>query len=95
MEPGETDPQALEREIREETGLLVRVEDLIGSVKRPAPGGTYLIFDYSCQVIGGSLHPGDDASDAAWVDAARFAALEKAGALSPLLADTLREWKVL
>lgn len=90
VEPGESDPEAVRREILEETGLTVRVGPLVGTVERPAPAGTYLIFDYACDVIGGTLRPGDDATDAAWVDAATFAALD----LTPQLADTLDRWGV-
>jgi 8-oxo-dGTP diphosphatase len=39
IEPGETDAQALVREMREETGLVVEAGPLLGSVRRPAPGG--------------------------------------------------------
>jgi 8-oxo-dGTP diphosphatase len=95
VEPGESDPEAVARELLEETGLTVHVDDLVGSVERPAPGGVYLIFDYSCRVISGNPTAGDDAMAVDWVDGPGFAALERAGALSPLLADTLREWRVL
>jgi ADP-ribose pyrophosphatase YjhB (NUDIX family) len=39
VEPGETDAEALVREIREETGLAVQAGPLLGRVRRPAPGG--------------------------------------------------------
>ncbi|MFL6142364.1 MAG: NUDIX hydrolase [Labedaea sp.] len=95
VEPGETDAEALARELVEETGLRVQPGALVGTVEQPAPGGVYLINDYAGEVLGGTLRPGDDALDAAWVDTAGFAALERAGALSPLLADTLRDWRVV
>jgi 8-oxo-dGTP diphosphatase len=94
VEPGESDSEAVCREILEETGLTVRVGPLVGTVERPAPNGIYLIFDYACDAIGGTLRPGDDATDAAWVDAPAFAALHQSGSLIPLLADTLNRWGV-
>ena len=95
VEPGESDAEALARELVEETGLRVLPGALVGTVERPAPDGVYLINDYAGEVLGGTLSAGDDALDAAWVDAAGFDALERAGALVPLLADTLRDWRVL
>lgn len=53
VEQGETDEQALRREIAEETGLLVEVGELAGSVERPGrPGVVYEIFDYDAAVVG-------------------------------------------
>lgn len=95
VEPGETDVEAVTREVREETGLSVTVGGLAGTVLRPAPRGLYEIHDYRCQVIGGQLRAGDDAIDAAWVTAAIFTTLQREGALTIGLADALGDWDCL
>lgn len=87
VEPGESDAQALVREMAEETGLTVEAGTLVGRVLR----GPYAIADYRCTVVGGTLRAGDDAVDARWCDAAALAALP----LVPLLMDTLRSWDAL
>ncbi|MFF5990168.1 NUDIX hydrolase [Prauserella flavalba] len=91
VEEGESDVDAVARELREETGLEVVAGQLVGSVTR----GPYVIYDYACTVSGGELSAGDDAADARWVDAAAFTALAAAGDLTEGLADTLRDWGVL
>ncbi len=75
------------REMAEETGLVVEPGALVGTVRR----GPYLIADYRCAVVGGTLRAGDDAAEARWCDAATLASLP----LVPLLYDTLREWDAL
>src|SRR4029077_7931167 len=56
VEPGETDEQAVIREVREETGLVVQPGRLIGAVRRPTPAGAMLdIRDYAATVTGGTL----------------------------------------
>jgi 8-oxo-dGTP diphosphatase len=91
VEPGETDKEAVVRELFEETGLDVIPGTLVGTVSR----GPYEIHDYRCTVAGGVLTAGDDASDARWADAADLSALEAAGELVDLLYVTLRDWKAL
>lgn len=91
VEPGETDEQAVIREMLEETGLHVIPGTLIGSVTR----SPYEIHDYACTVTGGALTAGDDATDARWSDAADLSDLEASGALVDLLYVTLRGWKAL
>ena len=73
VEPGESDAEAVVRELVEETGLRVETGSLIGRVERPGPGGvTYDILDYAATVTGGLLTAGDDASDARWVTPAEL-----------------------
>ncbi len=94
---GEAPEAACVREVAEETGLEVEVVRWAGRVRRDAPGppdgdgGVYVIDDFVCRVLGGTLRAGDDASDARWVDADRFAA----SPLSPGLAEALGEWGLL
>ncbi len=90
--PGESTATACVREVAEETGLLVRVDRLAGSVLRPAPGGhRFVIEDFVCEVTGGELRAGDDAIEAGWFDRAAFDGL----LLAPGLAATLAEWNLL
>jgi ADP-ribose pyrophosphatase YjhB (NUDIX family) len=92
IEPGETDAQALVREILEETNLQVKVDRFIGRVQRPGLGGAVIdIRDYAATVTGGMLRAGDDAADARWVTAAELARLE----VTEGLIEALTEWGVL
>ncbi len=92
VEPGETDVQALVRELLEETNLQVRVGNLVGRVQRQGPGGTVIdIRDYVAAVTGGTLRAGDDAADARWVTAAELARME----VTEGLIEALTEWGVL
>ena len=91
VEPGESDADAVARELREETGLEVRVGSLVGSVQR----GPFLIFDYAAEAVGGLLQAGDDATAAAWTDEAEFTRMAAAGELVAQLAETLTGWRAL
>jgi 8-oxo-dGTP diphosphatase len=92
VRPGESDPQALVREVREETGLQVEPGRLIGEVERPAPGGAIFdIQDYAATVSGGLLAAGDDAADARWIVPGDVGRLP----LTSGLAETLIAWGVL
>ena len=92
IEPGETDAEALVREMSEETGLVVEVGRLIGSVRRPGLDGAVIdIRDYAATVTGGTLRPGDDAADARWVEGADLDSLE----ITEGLIEALTDWGVL
>ena len=83
VEAGETDAQALTREVAEETGLEVTVGPLRGAVLRPP----YDIRDYACTVVGGQLSAGDDVTDARWVSLAELRALPTTEGLLEALAS--------
>src|ERR1700691_3393424 len=83
IEPGETDEEAVVREILEETGLRVECRELGGAVIE--------VSDYRAVVTGGDLAPGDDAEDARWVGAAELDALP----LTSGLAGYLAAWDAL
>jgi mutator protein MutT len=92
IEPGESDEQAVVREVREETGLSVLAGRLLGTVERPGLNGAILdIRDYLAIVTRGSLEAGDDAADARWVTQQEMAQLE----LTDGLAGSLASWGVL
>jgi 8-oxo-dGTP diphosphatase len=92
IEPGETDTEALVREMREETGLVIEAGQLIGTVRRPAQDrGVLDIRDYSATITGGTLRAGDDAADARWVAASELAALP----MTDGLVEALTSWGVL
>ncbi len=96
IEAGETDEQALVREILEETGLSVTPGQLLGTVQRPARDGAVAdIRDYLAVVTGGSLQAGDDAADARWVTKGEMRRMQAAGRLTPGLTQALASWGVL
>jgi 8-oxo-dGTP diphosphatase len=84
--------EAVVREVREETGLMVSVGAVVGRAERAGPGDlVYVIDDVACTVSGGHLRAGDDADDVRWVPPAELGALP----LTSGLIDALTEWEVL
>ena len=74
IEVGETLHDGLRRELQEETGLETTVGPLIelfDRITRDADGAVqyhYVLADYLCTHVGGTLAPGSDAVDAALAD---------------------------
>jgi ADP-ribose pyrophosphatase YjhB (NUDIX family) len=92
IEPGESDAEAVVREMIEETGLTVEVGRLIGRVQRPGLNGAVIdIRDYAATVTGGTLRAGDDAADARWVAPGELESLD----ITEGLIDALTDWGVL
>jgi len=73
VEAGESVAAGVAREMLEETGLMVRVRDLVEIVEHidQDPEGRvrhhYVILDYLCEVTGGALCAGGDAEAAALI----------------------------
>lgn len=61
VDRGEDPARAAERETHEETGVQVVVTKVIDVIF-----DGLIVIIYAAQVVGGALHPGDDAADACW-----------------------------
>ena len=73
LETGESLADGVRREVREETGLDIRplgVLEIFERIMRDASGAPeyhYVLIDYMCRVMGGTLAPGDDVCAVEWV----------------------------
>lgn len=87
MEVGETVREAVVREVREETGLVVEPGELLGvfdRLLRDQEGRAryhYVLIDFQCTHVSGELKAGGDAAEARWFSADEISRL-------PLPADT-------
>lgn len=73
LELGESLFEAVVREVREETGLIVEPIELVEVIDRIHKIGSriqfhYVIADYLCRVTGGELQAASDADAARWVE---------------------------
>ncbi len=72
LECGETLCEAVAREAREETGLLVETGEMLGVYERVIRDDAgrvryhYVLVDFLCRVVGGDLKAGSDAADVRW-----------------------------
>lgn len=95
VEPGESESDAVRREVFEETGLRVEVGALAGEVVRAGVGDvTYRIHDYLVETVSGAdgtARAGDDADDVAWVPLEELSARD----LTEGLIEALTSWSIL
>jgi ADP-ribose pyrophosphatase YjhB (NUDIX family) len=72
LECGETLREAVVREAREETGLVVETVEMLGVYERVIPGDEgrvryhYVLIDFLCRPVSGDLKAGSDAADVRW-----------------------------
>jgi ADP-ribose pyrophosphatase len=70
---GETLQEAAQREILEETGIVIRAKepiltfDVIDKDENGRIRYHYLIVDLAAEYVSGAIQPGDDAADARWI----------------------------
>jgi ADP-ribose pyrophosphatase YjhB (NUDIX family) len=76
VESGESGPEAIAREVREETGLEIAVGDVIGIFPSQYGEGEDAkpIFDvaYLCTITGGEMEISDESLEGAWFSLADF-----------------------
>lgn len=74
---GETTEQCGAREAKEETGLTVKVGELLGVYSKPGrdPRGQTVTVLYACRPIRGTAVGGDDAAEARWFTPAELRTL--------------------
>jgi 8-oxo-dGTP diphosphatase len=86
LEVQETLAQAVAREVREETGLIVEVGPIACVLERMAADYHFVLLDYFARVTGGKLAPASDARDARFVDPDELASLPLTEGLADVLA---------
>ncbi len=65
VDAGERVEDAAVREVREETGVEVEIEDLLGVWS--ATGDQVVVIGFRARAVGGALRPGSEALAAAWL----------------------------
>ena len=84
LECGETLREAVVREAREETGLVVETGEMLGVYERVIRGDDgrvryhYVLIDFLCRPTGGDLKAASDAADVRWFTRDELPALKLA-----------------
>jgi 8-oxo-dGTP diphosphatase len=93
VEAGESEVEAVVRELAEETGLRVRPDRVLGRVRIDGEGVVFTVTDWACTALDPDRQPvaGDDAAEVAFVDAAELSELD----LAPGVLAALSGWGVL
>lgn len=99
VELGETVEEAVVREIREETGVVVRPLKLLtvfDSIHRDEDGRLhyhYILFEYLCEYVSGEVQPSSDAPDARWVGVDDLDSVEMMSSTRSFIHKVLRSEK--
>ncbi len=89
---GENVEEALMREVREETGLEVEVQDLLGVYSDPErdPRHHIVTVVFVCRPTGGELEADDDAEEVGWFGLEEAREMELAFDHAKIISDFLR-----
>jgi len=88
VEEGETIPHALEREVLEETGIIVKVKSLVGiysNIRKPS----IVNMDFICEYVSGEPKTSNESSQVEWVDRDEAMRLVKRDAIRNRLKNML------
>lgn len=92
---GESMQEAAVREVREETGIDVELDEVVwvGDAIGPGdpPAWHYTLVDFKARVIGGTLAAADDAEEVAWVPLDEVLELAVTPTMPDLVANLLRD----
>lgn len=90
VEWGEEVSEAVKREVLEETGFDVEVEQFVGryyDARGRHPSKTMICLPHTCKIIGGELKSGSDAAEANWFSPAEIRSLDLAFDHKKMLED--------
>ncbi len=99
LECGETLREAVIREAREETGLVVEADEMLGVYERVIRGDDgrvryhYVLIDFLCRPMEGELKAASDAAEAAWFSREELPALKLAHDANDVVRKGLQQAK--
>jgi 8-oxo-dGTP diphosphatase len=83
VEPGESEAEAVAREVREEVDLTVEADARVASL--PTHDGRYVLHFWTCRIVAGDARvTSDEVADLRWCTP------EELGALAPVFAEDVR-----